>query len=81
MSKTLYSATRLELEGVTLPENILNQTIELLTAHESVRGFLPKPLPNGMLEAITTAARSAPTSSNLQAIASSSFKMNNAKVN
>jgi FMN reductase [NAD(P)H] len=67
LSKTLYSATRLELEGVTLPENILNQTIELLTAHESVRGFLPKPLPNGMLKAITTAARSAPTSSNLQA--------------
>ncbi|WP_233522949.1 NADPH-dependent oxidoreductase [Peribacillus saganii] len=57
----------MELEGVQLPEYILNDTIEVLTSHESIRGFLPKPLPEGAMQAITTAARSAPTSSNLQA--------------
>jgi FMN reductase [NAD(P)H] len=59
--------SRLELEGIELPEEIMNQTLEVLTTHESVRGFLNKPLPNGALKAILTAARSAPTSSNLQA--------------
>jgi FMN reductase [NAD(P)H] len=59
--------SRLELEGVTLPEEIMNQTLDILTAHESVRGFQSKPLPDGALKAILTSARSAPTSSNLQA--------------
>ncbi|WP_156431340.1 NADPH-dependent oxidoreductase [Bacillus sp. FJAT-29814] len=58
---------RVELEGINLAGDILNETIEVLTSHESVRGFLPNSLPEGMLQAITTAARSAPTSSNLQA--------------
>ncbi|WP_243356428.1 NADPH-dependent oxidoreductase [Bacillus litorisediminis] len=58
---------RLELEGINLPKDLFNHTIEVLTSHESVRGFLPKPLPDKMLQAITTSARSAPTSSNLQA--------------
>ncbi len=58
---------RLELEGIELPEEMMNQTLEVLTTHESVRGFQKKPLPEGALKAILTAARSAPTSSNLQA--------------
>jgi FMN reductase [NAD(P)H] len=67
MSKQDGPVSRLELEGIDLPNEILNQTIKVLTAHESVRGFLPNPLPEGALQAIITAARSAPTSSNLQA--------------
>ncbi|MFC4802172.1 NADPH-dependent oxidoreductase [Neobacillus sp. GCM10023253] len=60
-------SSRLALEGIKLSKDLINETIEVLTAHESVRGFLPNPLPEGALQAITTAARSAPTSSNLQA--------------
>ncbi|WP_342431712.1 NADPH-dependent oxidoreductase [Neobacillus sp. FSL H8-0543] len=67
MTIAVNTASRLELEGINLPSDLLNQTIETLTAHESIRGFLPKPLSEGVLEAIITAARSAPTSSNLQA--------------
>ncbi|TWE05225.1 nitroreductase [Neobacillus bataviensis] len=59
--------SRLELEGIKLPSEMVNQTIESLTAHESVRGFLPQQLPENVLKAIITSARSAPTSSNLQA--------------
>lgn len=59
--------SRLELEEISLPKEICNQTIQVLTKHESVRGFTEQPLPNGALQAILTAARSAPTSSNLQA--------------
>lgn len=58
---------RLELEGIDLPSNFHNQTINVLTAHESVRGFEQKRIPEEMLQAIITASRSAPTSSNLQA--------------
>ncbi len=67
MTKPNYFTSRLELEGLNLPDEIFNQTIEILTAHESVRGFETKPLTEEMLDAIITAARSAPTSSNLQA--------------
>ena len=59
--------SRLELEGIELPSVLFNQTIAGLTAHESTRGFLPKKLPEEALQAITTSARIAPTSSNLQA--------------
>ncbi|MFZ5822924.1 MAG: NADPH-dependent oxidoreductase [Bacillota bacterium] len=59
--------SRFELEGVTLPDGIANPVLDLLAAHESLRGFTPEPLPEGALEAILVAARSAPTSSNLQA--------------
>jgi FMN reductase [NAD(P)H] len=58
--------SRLELEGIKLADEIMNATLKVLANHESVRGFLDKPLPEGMLKAILTAARSAPTSSNLQ---------------
>lgn len=59
--------TRVELEGLSREEHLFNETIEILTAHESVRAFQSKDLPANMLQAITVAARSAPTSSNLQA--------------
>jgi FMN reductase [NAD(P)H] len=59
--------SRLELEGIKLADEMMNPTLEVLTKHESVRGFQDRLLPDGMLKAILTAARSAPTSSNLQA--------------
>lgn len=58
---------RLELEGIEISTNFINETLEVLTGHESVRGFLPKSIADDALKAIITAARSAPTSSNLQA--------------
>lgn len=67
MNHPIHSSSRLELEGTQLASEYLTHTIEVLTSHESIRGFLPKPLQEGALQAITTAARSAPTSSNLQA--------------
>ncbi|MEK4975403.1 NADPH-dependent oxidoreductase [Niallia sp. FSL R7-0648] len=59
--------TRIELEGLSKEEHLLNETIEVLTAHESVRAFQSKDIPANILQTIITAARSAPTSSNLQA--------------
>jgi nitroreductase len=67
MSNPIHASNRLELEELHLANDYLNQTIETLTSHESVRGFQSKPLPEGALQAITASARSAPTSSNLQA--------------
>lgn len=67
MTERLNRGTRLELEGISLADDILNGTIELLTAHESIRGFQSKDLSDDLLKAITISARSAPTSSNLQA--------------
>ena len=43
-----------------------NETLALMLAHRSVRGFCTAPLPEGTLEAIIAAAQSAATSSNLQ---------------
>lgn len=43
-----------------------NDTIALLLAHRSVRGFRSEPLPDGTLEMLVAAAQSAATSSNLQ---------------
>ncbi|KQL18268.1 nitroreductase [Cytobacillus solani] len=63
----MNASNRLELEELHLANDCLNQTIETLTSHESVRGFQSKPIPEGALQAITASARSAPTSSNLQA--------------
>lgn len=61
------TANRLELEGVAAPAEYLNDTIRTMTGHESVRKFLPTPVPMAMMDVIMAAARSAPTSSNLQA--------------
>jgi len=43
-----------------------NAVLETILNHRSVRGFLPKPLPEGTLELLVAAAQSASTSSNLQ---------------
>lgn len=45
----------------------INQTIECLLKHRSVRNFLTDALPEGTLETLVAAAQSASTSSNLQA--------------
>lgn len=49
------------------PAEYLNDTIRTMTGHESVRHFQPTPVPTAMMDVIMAAARSAPTSSNLQA--------------
>lgn len=59
--------TRFDLEGRKVAPEMLTDSIATMTAHQSVRAFLPDPLPAGALDAILTAARSSPTSSNLQA--------------
>ena len=43
-----------------------NDTIALMLAHRSVRGFRPDALPEGTIETLIAAAQSAATSSNLQ---------------
>ena len=44
---------------------ILNDQVQNLLQHRSIRTFLPDPLPTGALETMITAAQSASTSSNL----------------
>lgn len=44
----------------------LNETLDLLLAHRTVRHFLPDKLPAGTLETLIAAAQSASSSSNLQ---------------
>lgn len=66
MGDTIISS-RMELEGISLPEDIQNETFHVLTSHESVRGFRSQQIEPDWLTAILIAARSAPTSSNLQA--------------
>lgn len=48
------------------PHILLNDTIEGLLAHRSVRAFSDRPLPEGLIETLVAAAQSAPSSSNLQ---------------
>ena len=43
-----------------------NEVLETILNHRSVRGFLPRALPEGTLELLLAAAQSASTSSNLQ---------------
>ncbi len=43
-----------------------NEVLETILSHRSVRGFLPRALPDGTLELLVAAAQSASTSSNLQ---------------
>ena len=43
-----------------------NQVLETILSHRSVRGFLPRRLPDNTLELLIAAAQSASTSSNLQ---------------
>ena len=49
------------------PPGPLNEVIETMLAHRSVRAFLPRALPPGTLEMLVAAAQSASTSSNMQA--------------
>jgi len=57
---------RYRLPNSPLPA-ALNDTLDGLLSHRSVRRYLPDPLPDGALEIAIAAAQSAPTSSNLQA--------------
>lgn len=67
LTDTLQSGfNRFELKGIKAPETMLNDVIELMTSHRSIRSYRPDPLPDGALEVIVTAAQSASTSSNLQ---------------
>lgn len=52
----------------TAPDGLrVNDVIEQLLGHRSVRAFLSRPLPAGTLETLVAAAQSASSSSNLQA--------------
>ncbi|WP_085505772.1 NADPH-dependent oxidoreductase [Thalassobacillus devorans] len=66
MSNNIFRK-RQELEGITSLDDLKSETIDVLTSHESIRAFNSKTIPGDYLEAIITSARSAPTSSNLQA--------------
>ncbi len=44
-----------------------NTTLEAMLSHRSVRSYLPRAVPEGVLQLAVAAAQSAPTSSNLQA--------------
>jgi nitroreductase len=59
--------SRIDAEGLDLAPQFRTATVELMATHESIRRFRPDPVPDGALDALLVAARSAPTSSNLQA--------------
>lgn len=44
-----------------------NATIETILTHRSIRRYIARPLPDGLVELLAAAAQSAPSSSNLQA--------------
>ena len=53
-------------DGVLAAPGQWNQVLETILSHRSVRGFLPRRLPDNTLELLIAAAQSASTSSNLQ---------------
>jgi nitroreductase len=53
-------------DGAPIAAPQWNETLDIILGHRSVRGFLPRGLPDGTLELLTAAAQSASTSSNLQ---------------
>ncbi|TQO20914.1 nitroreductase [Rhodoglobus vestalii] len=59
--------TRFEQEQRTVLPEFLTDTIRVITGHESIRRFDSTPIAAEAMEAILVSARSAPTSSNLQA--------------
>jgi nitroreductase len=59
--------TRIQQEQLTIAPEFVTDTIRVLTSHESIRSFDPASIAADVLEAILVSARSAPTSSNLQA--------------
>jgi|SRR5690625_3551726 len=60
------SDNRKKLENISQFDE-WNKTLDVLMSHESIRSFSSKKVPEEFIEAILTASRSAPTSSNLQA--------------
>lgn len=66
MSKNIIR-NRKELENINSFGEVWNETLDVLMSHESIRSFQSKGISDEVLEAIITSARSAPTSSNLQA--------------
>lgn len=58
--------TRRNRDGALPPPAQWNEVLETILNHRSVRGFLPRTLPDGTLELLIAAAQSASTSSNLQ---------------
>ncbi len=63
MSGKLRQRYRADVPGIVA----LNETLEVLLSHRSVRAYLPEKLPEGTLETLVAAAQSASSSSNLQA--------------
>ncbi|WP_341954285.1 NADPH-dependent oxidoreductase [Salinibacterium sp. TMP30] len=59
--------TRIDQEQLAIAPEFVTDTIRVLTSHESIRSFQTTPIAADALEAILVSARSAPTSSNLQA--------------
>ncbi len=53
-------------DGSLPPPSQWNEVLATILNHRSVRGFLPRALPEGTLELLVAAAQSASTSSNLQ---------------
>lgn len=51
---------------VDVPEELWNETLALQLRHRSVRAFIDKPLPQGLLELLVAAGQSAASSSNMQ---------------
>jgi nitroreductase len=66
MSKLNEAYTQRYRESTDAPSVPWNDTLALLTSHRSVRFYSDKPLPDGVLETLITAASSASTSSNKQ---------------
>ncbi|MBH0109262.1 NADPH-dependent oxidoreductase [Salinibacterium sp. NG22] len=60
-------ASRIEQERREISPEFITDTIRVLTSHESIRSFEATPIAAEALDAILVSARSAPTSSNLQA--------------
>ncbi|WP_018751195.1 NADPH-dependent oxidoreductase [Paenibacillus sanguinis] len=61
------SGDRYEIDGITPYEGLRNPVIDQLVRHKSVRSFEPgRPLEEGVIETMLTAAQSAPNSSNFQ---------------
>ena len=58
--------SRRNRDGALPPPAQWNEVLETILNHRSVRGFLPRALPDGTLETLIAAAQSASTSSNLQ---------------
>lgn len=61
------SGDRYDIDGITPHEGLRNPVIDQLVRHKSVRSFEPgRPLEEGVIETMLTAAQSAPNSSNFQ---------------